>query len=70
MSGPTRIVVHPPTPSGGRWVTDGAETLGIAHGIADVIEFLTRDGVDLRDAELDDPDLIEWQGGGPGHWLP
>ncbi len=63
-----RIVVHPPTPAGCRWVTDGAVTLGRAYGIVDVIEFLRRAGVDTENIRLDDPHVIEWLGGGPGVW--
>ncbi|MGW1197845.1 hypothetical protein ACWD4B_18695 [Streptomyces sp. NPDC002536] len=63
-----RIVVHPPSPSGGRRVTVGAEILGVAYGVVDVLEFLRRSGADLDDVRLDDPEQIEWLGGGPGAW--
>ncbi|MFC5143540.1 hypothetical protein [Streptomyces aureoversilis] len=68
MSGLSRIVVHPPSPSGGRRVTVGAEILGTAYGTVDVLEFLRRAGLDMNDVRLDDPSLIEWLGGGPGVW--
>ncbi|GGR32521.1 hypothetical protein [Streptomyces netropsis] len=63
-----RIVVHPPSPSGGRQVTVGREVLGMAYGVIDLYEFLRRTGVSMEDARLDDPALIDWQGGGPGVW--
>lgn len=68
MAGHPRIVVHPPTPSGGRRVTVGAENLGVAYGVVDVIEFLRRAGSDPDEVRLDDPSEIEWLGGGPGAW--
>ncbi|MEU1818390.1 hypothetical protein ABZ543_24850 [Streptomyces roseifaciens] len=68
MAGPGRIVVHPPSPSGGRLVTVGAETLGTAYGTVDVLGFLRRVGLDIHDVRLDDPKVIEWLGGGPGVW--
>ncbi|MFI2078534.1 hypothetical protein [Streptomyces triculaminicus] len=68
MSGVPRIVVHPPSPSGGRRVTVGVEYLGVAYGLADLLEFLMRAGLDPDDVRLDDPHLIEWRGGGPKRW--
>ncbi|MEV0123143.1 hypothetical protein AB0I16_16645 [Streptomyces sp. NPDC050703] len=58
------IVVHRPSPSGGRRVTVGSAILGLAHSDRDVIEFLRRAG--LEDAEalvLGDSRLIRWRGG-------
>lgn len=62
------IVVHPPSPDGGRQVTAHAETLGTAHSAQDVEEFLRRVGLPQDRIQLDDPDLIEWRGGGPDVW--
>ncbi|WP_275466282.1 hypothetical protein [Streptomyces noursei] len=62
------VVVHPPTPSGGRRVTVDAEILGMAYGLADVVEFLRRAGADPDEVRLDDPARIEWRGGGPDIW--
>lgn len=62
------IVVHPPSPSGGRRVTAHTEILGLAHSAQDVIEFLRRAGLNPSDIQLDDPALIEWRGGGPDAW--
>ncbi|WP_030777388.1 hypothetical protein [Streptomyces sp. NRRL S-920] len=58
------IVVHRPSPSGGRRVTVGSAILGLAHDDRDLIEFLRRAG--LEDAEalvLGDSPLIHWWGG-------
>lgn len=62
------IVVHPPSGSGGRKVTAHAENLGFAHKPEDVVEFLRRAGLDPSEIQLDDPNLIEWRGGGPDVW--
>lgn len=53
--GSAPIVVHPPSPTGGRRVTAHGAILGLAYSDQDVIEFLRRAG--LPDAEdlLDDP---------------
>ncbi|MYW69940.1 hypothetical protein GTY65_38695 [Streptomyces sp. SID8379] len=58
------IVVHRPSPSGGRRVTVGSASLGLAHSDGDLIEFLRRAGLD--DAEslvLGDSPHIVWCGG-------
>ncbi|KAF0651752.1 MULTISPECIES: hypothetical protein [Streptomyces] len=57
------IVVHRPTPSGGRRVTARGDILGLAHNDADLVEFLRRAGLDEADIDLDDPALVEWRGG-------
>ncbi|NUH35289.1 hypothetical protein HUF15_00645 [Streptomyces samsunensis] len=49
-----------------RRVTIGGEIAGLAHGPADVLEFLRRAGAE--DVRLDDPELIEWRGGGRDVW--
>ncbi|MBT2383385.1 hypothetical protein J7E86_07255 [Streptomyces sp. ISL-11] len=68
MPGHVRITVHPPSSSGGRRVSAGAEHLGVAYGVADVLEFLRRAGADPDEVQLDDPRFVEWRGGGPGVW--
>ncbi|WP_405893798.1 hypothetical protein OG272_16085 [Streptomyces sp. NBC_00104] len=68
MSGQLPVVVHPPSPSGGRRVTVDAEILGLAHSFRDVEEFLRRAG--LEDVDASTSALIEWRGGGPGVWAP
>jgi hypothetical protein len=60
------IVVHPPALDGSRRVTTGDETLGIASHLDDVVEILRL--ADLDRIEVEESDLIEWQGGGPEDW--
>lgn len=64
-----RVVVHPPSVTGGRRVTVGAEILGIAYGLPDLMEFLRRAGLDADEVQLDDAELIDWRGGGPDVWM-
>ncbi|MER7517761.1 hypothetical protein [Streptomyces sp. NPDC126499] len=62
MSAP--IIVHRPSPSGGRRVTvRDDQILGLAHSDKDVVEFLRRAGLDDAEALLDDPRWVEWRGG-------
>lgn len=60
-------MVHPPD-AGGRLVTVRGERVGRARSTADLLEFLRRTGLDPDDVTLDDPELIEWRGGGPQAW--
>nr|WP_274911837.1 hypothetical protein [Streptomyces sp. WZ-12] len=62
------VVVHPPSPTGGRRVTVNAENLGLAYGPRDVVEFLRRAGLDEDEISLDDSRLITWRGGGSDVW--
>lgn len=62
------IVVHPPSPSGGRRVTANGSILGLAHDLRDLAEFLRRIGLDPNDVRFDDPELLEWRRGGPEVW--
>jgi hypothetical protein len=62
------IVVHPPSPSGGRRVTARGNILGLAHNLRDFDEFLRRLGLDPDDVRFNDTELIEWRGGGPTVW--
>lgn len=58
------IVVHPPSPSGGRRVTvRQGGILGLAHSDADVLEFLRRAGLEDAESLLDDARWVEWRGG-------
>ncbi|MDO0925085.1 hypothetical protein QQY24_06500 [Streptomyces sp. TG1A-8] len=69
MDGPARhprIVVHSPALDGSRRVTEGEVTLGIATHLDDVVEILR--SADLDRAEVEEGDLIAWQGGGPEDW--
>ncbi|MFJ3417678.1 MULTISPECIES: hypothetical protein [unclassified Streptomyces] len=60
------IVVHAPALDGSRRVTSGDVTLGIASHLDDVVEILRL--ADLDRIEVEESDLIEWQGGGPEEW--
>ncbi|MFJ4630377.1 hypothetical protein [Streptomyces sp. NPDC088847] len=60
------IVVHAPALDGSRRVTNGDVTLGIASHLDDVVEILRL--ADLDRIEVEESDLIEWQGGGPEEW--
>ncbi|MFF4742284.1 hypothetical protein ACGF3K_26380 [Streptomyces sp. NPDC047980] len=62
------IVVHRPSPSGGRRVTVRGEILGLAHDDKDVIEFLRRAGIPDAWDLLDDPNWVEWRGGQAHQW--
>lgn len=62
------IVVHAPALDGSRRVTAGDEPLGVAYHLDDVVEILRRAEVDLDEIEVEESDIIEWQGGGPDHW--
>ncbi|KAA6215056.1 hypothetical protein CP973_39350 [Streptomyces albofaciens JCM 4342] len=64
------VIVHPPSPTGGRCVTVRGETAGVAYDRRDVQEFLRRAGI-AEDADaipLDDPRLVEWRGDGSEEW--
>ncbi|MFF8991126.1 hypothetical protein ACF09H_14500 [Streptomyces sp. NPDC014983] len=60
------IVVHSPALDGSRRVTEGDVTLGLASHLDDVVEILRL--ADLDRVEVEEDDLIEWQGGGPEDW--
>ncbi|MEU5974959.1 hypothetical protein [Streptomyces sp. NPDC047315] len=58
------IVVHRPSPSGGRRVTVRGEILGVAYSDEDLSEFLRRAGLEHGEAAVAaDSDMIEWRGG-------
>lgn len=62
------IVVHRPSPTGGRRVTVRGEILGLAHDDEDLLEFLRRAGLPDAVAMLDDPAWVEWRGGRAHQW--
>ncbi|MGW1506381.1 hypothetical protein ACWCQW_49465 [Streptomyces mirabilis] len=66
MSEQRRVVVSPPSMSGGRHVRVDGVILGLAHRSADVAEFLRWAGFEGVDVETSK--LIEWRGGGPDVW--
>ncbi|WP_086711203.1 hypothetical protein [Streptomyces antimycoticus] len=63
-----RIVVQPPSPTGGRLVRVDGTILGVAYGLVDLLEFLRRAGLQVDDIDLEDTTLITWRGGGPDVW--
>ncbi|MFF3202794.1 hypothetical protein [Streptomyces sp. NPDC002962] len=64
------MVVHPPSPTGGRRVRVDGEMLGLAHSLVDVAEFLRRAGLEIDPAEVTGSPWIDWRGAGPEHWGP
>ncbi|MGH3585475.1 MAG: hypothetical protein ACRDQ0_04040 [Pseudonocardia sp.] len=57
------IIIHRPSPTGGRRVTIRGQIAGLAMGDGDVIEFLRRAGLPDTERLLDDPSWVEWRGG-------
>ena len=70
MTGPIRVIVHPPSPTGGRRVRVDGEILGLAHNVVDVAEFLRRAGLEIDPSEVADSPWIDWRGVGPERWGP
>ncbi|MFF0395152.1 hypothetical protein ACFYSJ_05100 [Streptomyces sp. NPDC005248] len=62
------IIVHRPSPTGGRLVTAYGRILGLAHNDRDLIEFLRRVGLTDVETLIDDPQVVEWQGGRAHHY--
>lgn len=66
---PPRVIVAPPSRSGGRRVRVDGEILGLAYDLRDLVEFLRRAGLeDVDEADVRQSPLIEWRGGGPDRW--
>ncbi len=59
-------MVHAPALDGSRRVTRGDDPLGIATHVDDVAEILRL--ADLYVTDIEENDLVEWQGGGPDDW--
>lgn len=68
MAGPIRVVVQPPSPTGGRRVRVDGEILGLAYGVRDVAEFLRRAGLEVDPADVAHVPWIDWRGVGPEDW--
>ncbi|MFE9727330.1 hypothetical protein ACFYQ5_27965 [Streptomyces sp. NPDC005794] len=66
MSAP--IVIHRPSPSGGRRVTIRDQIAGLARDDRDVEEFIRRAGLPDAERLLDDPGWVEWRGGRAHHY--
>ncbi|MGW0821438.1 hypothetical protein [Streptomyces sp. NPDC002845] len=62
------VVVLPPSQDGGRRVTINGVRMGTAYTLFDVLDFLYQAGLPAEDTAVDDPELIEWRGGGPYDW--
>ncbi|MCM2427369.1 hypothetical protein [Streptomyces sp. RKAG337] len=67
MDGQRPVIIHAPS-GGARRVTIRGQDFGLATHAGDVIEFLRRAGLEVEDADLADPDVFEWRGGGPDDW--
>ncbi|MGW5117118.1 hypothetical protein ACWEQ8_17045 [Streptomyces noursei] len=59
------IIVHRPSPTGGRRVTIRDAIAGIAYNDADLEEFMRRAGVADAADLLDDRRWVEWRGAWP-----
>jgi hypothetical protein len=68
MAGKRPIIVHLPSPTGGRRVRVGGEILGLAHSVRDLVEFLRRAGLEMEPEQVADSPLIDWRGVGPDRW--
>ncbi|MFD8131884.1 hypothetical protein [Streptomyces mirabilis] len=62
------VVVLSPESDGGRRVVIRGKYTGTAYTLFDVLDFLHRAGLPAEDRVVDDPELIEWRGGGPYDW--
>ncbi|MET9879026.1 hypothetical protein ABZZ36_30995 [Actinacidiphila glaucinigra] len=63
-----RIVVLPPSDTGGRVVRADGVVLGVAYRMAGAPEFLRRAGLDPDDVGVHARDLFDWRAGGPEMW--
>ncbi|WP_432135311.1 MULTISPECIES: hypothetical protein [unclassified Streptomyces] len=68
MNGLPPVVVLPPSQDGGRQVTVGGEAVGVAYSLFEVLDLLHSVGLPATDTAIDDPQLIDWRGGGPYDW--
>ncbi|WP_406145112.1 hypothetical protein [Streptomyces anulatus] len=62
------IVIHRPSPTGGRRVTIQGQIAGLAYNDDDVVEFLRRAGLPDAADLLDQGDWVEWRGGRAHHY--
>ncbi|MER6978717.1 hypothetical protein [Streptomyces carpinensis] len=64
-----RVVVYPPSETGGRQVRVDGQILGTAYSLPDLAAFLARAGIDDTDAVyVGAPQRVEWRGGGSDVW--
>ncbi|WP_055546530.1 hypothetical protein [Streptomyces sp. NBRC 110028] len=62
-----RVVVEEPLDGRRRVRVDG-EDVGVVVDPDELRRLLTRAGLTDEAAPIDDPNLIDWQGGGPDDW--
>ncbi|KAK1180943.1 hypothetical protein B7755_024030 [Streptomyces sp. NBS 14/10] len=62
-----RVVVDEPLDGRRRVMIDGAD-VGVVVSADELRGVLRRAGLITEDAPIDDPQLIEWHGGGPDDW--
>lgn len=66
-----RVVVYPPSETGGRRVRVEGTILGTAYSLQDLVALLQTAGLqDWDDVEVVRSGLVEWRGGGPDVWGP
>lgn len=66
-----RVIVSPPSETGGRLVRVDGDVLGTAYSLHDLTVFLQNAGLPLRDeVDVAESGLIEWHEGGPEVWKP
>ncbi|WP_369243800.1 hypothetical protein [Streptomyces sp. R41] len=64
-----RVIVYPPSESGGRGVRVDSTILGTAYSLHDLTVFLRGAGLpDWDELDVAESGLIEWHGGGPEVW--
>ncbi|WP_436738519.1 hypothetical protein [Streptomyces sp. BBFR102] len=69
MSGLVRVIVYPPSPTGGRRVWADGEILGLARSARDVAELVRQAGmVEVTEESVGEAGAVEWRGGGPEVW--
>ncbi|MEV7368752.1 hypothetical protein [Streptomyces sp. NPDC091299] len=64
-----RVIVYPPSETGGRRVRADGAVLGTAYSLQELAFFLQNQGLmDQDEQSVRTCDLIEWRGGGPDVW--
>ncbi|MCW7941415.1 hypothetical protein AAW14_05070 [Streptomyces hygroscopicus] len=64
-----RIIVYPPTATGGRRVRFGDRILGTAYSLHELTGFLQNAGLTgWNELDVIESDFVEWHEGGPEVW--
>ncbi|MET8633369.1 hypothetical protein ACWEQ2_09230 [Streptomyces sp. NPDC004096] len=64
-----RVIVYPPSETGGRRVRADGDILGTAYSLQELAFFLQNQGImDQDEQSVRTCELIEWRGGGPDVW--